>query len=346
MKPVIVIPAYKPEEELLTLVDALSAKEFPIIVINDGSGPSYHHIFAELEKKSAVKVLYHAINLGKGQALKTAFNYFLVAYPEDSPGVITADADGQHLVADILQVAQQFSAHPQHLWLGIRAFQGEVPFRSRFGNNLTRMVFKLFVGHSLQDTQTGLRAIPRQFLLKMLKTSANGYDFELDMLIRATRQKIKIGEVPIQTVYKNQNKGSHFNPIKDSLKIYFVFFRFLIFAIISGLFDFASFSLIFMLSGHILFSETLARLFSGTLNFLFNKGIVFKSKHGYLPEAIKYAFLCLLNIPFSFGLITSLSYLGVNIYLSKILALFGLFIANFIIQQFIVFGRKEEELLL
>lgn len=343
MQPVIIIPAYKPETSLISLVRQL-AHTHEVIIVNDGSGDAYLPIFIECEKIKGVSVLAHAVNLGKGQALKTAFNYFLTHMPSLCPGVITADADGQHLPEDILKVSRALLNHPAALWLGVRDFKTNVPWRSRIGNNLTRSVFKLLIGHSLQDTQTGLRGIPRPFVLTLLKTTSQGYDFELDMLISAAKQKIKINEMPIQTVYKDDNKSSHFNPLIDSLKIYFVFFRFLLFSMVSGLLDFCAFTLTFLICNHVFLSESLARIFSGTCNFLLNKELVFKSKQKALPEAIKYALLCLGNLLTSYGLITTLVFFGINVFVSKMIALIGLFIANFAIQKLMVFGKEEDPL--
>lgn len=338
--PVIVIPAYKPDQTLLDLAKELTQAKATLIVVNDGSGSSFLPLFEQLRSLEGVTVLDHAVNLGKGQALKTAFNYFLVHFPSSNEGVITADADGQHLKDDILMLWQRFSEKPSMLTLGVRTFKKGIPWRSRFGNNLTRSVFKLLIGQSLQDTQTGLRAIPRKMLFLLLKTPSTGYDFELDMLILAS-QTMKINEVPIATVYKDDNKGSHFNPIIDSLKIYFVFLRFLTFSLVSGLLDFAAFSIAFFISQNVFASEGLARLFSGTCNFLFNKELVFKSKNNAVPEAFKYALLCGVNLIFSYGIIQSMVYLGASVYLSKILALTTLFLANFAIQRIMVFNRAD-----
>ncbi len=341
MKPTIIIPAYKPDHSLITLVQALSEQGQAIILVNDGSGMNFDAIFQSCQQYAHVTVLEHAVNLGKGQALKTAFNYFLTHANPACPGVVTADADGQHLVEDIIKLSSALQEHPKALCLGMRNFSKGVPFRSRFGNNLTRFIFRILIGHSLQDTQTGLRGIPREFLKSLLKTNSSGYDFELDMLISASKQQIKMKEVPIHTVYQDGNKSSHFNPLVDSLKIYFVFFRFLIFSIVSGLLDFLAFSFAFMVTGQILISETLARIFSGTCNFMLNKELVFKSKQRLLPEALKYATLCIVNLIFSYGLISSLVFLGANVFASKLIALTGLFIANFAIQKLMVFGKEE-----
>lgn len=339
MNAVIVIPAYKPESTLLSLVDELSVYT-SIIIVNDGSGAHFDPIFDALKNKATVTVLAHAVNLGKGQALKTAFNHFLLHFSTKFNGVITADADGQHLPKDIIKLATAFTHHRHELILGVRTFCENTPWKSRFGNQLTRFIFKLLIGQALQDTQTGLRAIPRDFLQQLLKTPSSGYDFELDMLILAAKN-MKIREVFIETVYKDNNKGSHFNPLIDSLKIYFVFFRFLAFSIVSGLLDFFSFSFAFFISHNIFLSEGLARLFSGTCNFLFNKELVFRSQENILPEALKYATLCIANLILSYTLINGLVYIGCNAYASKMIALIGLFIANFAIQRLMIFNRTD-----
>lgn len=289
-----------------------------------------------------ITILHHAVNLGKGQALKTAFNYVLTQFQVSPGGVVTCDSDGQHLVEDILKVTKQLLHHPNTLWLGSRQFDLDVPLRSRFGNTLTRKIFEWLIGQKLMDTQTGLRGIPIHFLPELLQTTSTGYDFELDMLIKAAKRKVQIKEIPITTVYENNNQSSHFNPIIDSFKIYFVFLRFLTFAIVSGLFDFVAFSVMFWLTDAILFSEGIARFFSGTLNFFFNKELVFQSKEKLYPEALKYTLLCLVNLVFSYALINSMVFLGANVYASKIIALTTLFVANFAIQKVVVFKETEQ----
>lgn len=338
MSCIVVIPAYKPDQKLISLIDTLVAEKQTIVVVNDGSGEEYNNIFAKIKAKS-IQVLEHAVNLGKGQALKTAFNYVLTQYP-NAKGVLTADADGQHHPNDIINLAQKLNQYPHQLWLGARVFDGNVPLRSRFGNILTKFVAKLFIHQPIQDTQTGLRGIPLSFLKSLLKTNSNGYDFELDMLIMASKQNIKIAEMNIKTIYEDKNKSSHFNPIIDSVKIYFVFFRFLIFSLICGGLDFLFYSISLYLFHYIFISEFIARVLSGTINFAWNKRLVFKSNQDIMPEALRYALLCLVNLVFSYGLISSLIYIGLGPHISKLIALIGLFIANFAIQRVMIFGRE------
>src|SRR4029077_1048749 len=132
-----------------------------------------------------VVVLVHAVNRGKGNALKTAFNQFLLTTPVDSPGVVTADADGQHLPDDVRRVAERLERSRSSLVLGGRTFEGDVPFRSRFGNTVTRGVVRLLLGRPIFDTQPGLRGIPRGFLPELVSQAEGGhYEFELEMLVQ------------------------------------------------------------------------------------------------------------------------------------------------------------------
>lgn len=340
MEAIILIPAYKPCKKLVSLCDRLTALKQKVVVVDDGSGETFAHIFLSLKTKG-VQIIKHAVNLGKGQALKTGFNHILNEYP-NACGVITADADGQHDIEDILKLKKQFEFSSGHLWLGKRTFEGNIPFRSKFGNTLTRYVCKLFINQPIHDTQTGLRGIPVSLIPKLLKTAANGYDFELDMLILAAQKHYLIREMEIKTIYEHKNKSSHFNPLIDSLKIYFVFFRFLLFSIVCGLLDFIFFIIGYAIFQQIFISEFMARLLSGSINFIWNKQLVFKSKDRMLPEALRYTLLCLINLVFSYGLITSLVYVGVNVQLSKLISLIGLFIANFCIQKLLVFNKDEQ----
>jgi glycosyltransferase involved in cell wall biosynthesis len=229
MPPIIIIPAYQPDEELEKVLAALSAQTpaHKIILINDGSTGASIETFARIAKAyPQVDILQHAVNRGKGQALKTGFAHFLEHYAGASAGVITADADGQHASADILGLAGELTAHPEDLCLGCRVWSGNVPPQRKLGNLLTVSLFHLLTGVRVSDTQTGLRGIPADFMRELLQSNETGYDFELDMLIRATTRKTRIRELPIQTIYQANNKGSHFHYIRDPLKIYSVLLRF------------------------------------------------------------------------------------------------------------------------
>ena len=226
MKLIALIPAYRPDALLPQLARALLEHEFSaIIIVNDGSESEYNTIFENLSNISDVTVLKHAVNIGKGAAIKTGINHICGIEDADT-GIITVDADGQHKVDDIINVARELRQNQQKLILGSRSFSGDVPFRSRFGNASTKFLLKIAHGINLTDTQTGLRGMSTELARNFLAIKANRYNFELDMLLEVKKLGVEITEISIETIYLDDNKSSHFNPVFDSAKIYFSLFRF------------------------------------------------------------------------------------------------------------------------
>ena len=176
--------------------------DFSIIVVDDGSSEECQAIFEKLD--GLATVLHHEVNLGKGGALKTAYTY--IQEQGQYGTVITADADGQHKVWDIFRVANQSQDNPNQLILGARAFSGKVPLRSAFGNKLTRFLFKQQTGVAVTDTQTGLRAFTTNMIPFMLDIEGQRYEYEMNVLLAASKA-FPILEVPIKTVYINDNEG-------------------------------------------------------------------------------------------------------------------------------------------
>ena len=338
---VVVIPAYQPTPLLAALVEDLSADDRPIVVVDDGSSPECAATFSRVAACRNVVVLVHAVNLGKGQALKTAFNHVLLATSADTVGVVTADADGQHLAADIRRVADRLETGSRALVLGSRRFEGRVPLRSRVGNVLTRAVFRLLLGKTLTDTQTGLRGIPRAFLAELLQLEAGRYEFELEMLVRATERRIPIEEVTIQTVYGSFAK-SHFNPLRDSLRIYFVFLRFTGLSMVTAAIDYTVFTLAYLTGRSILPAFIAARVVAGAFNFTANRIVVFRSHGGVPAEAGRYALLVAALMTVSYVLVTAMvRVLGMNVFAAKIIAEGGLFLASFAVQNLVVFRTGD-----
>jgi hypothetical protein len=230
--PVLLIPAYEPPRLLTELLwSALATGRFSAaIVIDDGSSPACASIFEACARVATTVVLRQPRRSGKGAALKAGLAEVRARFP-DAVGVVTADADGQHLPQDIRSVAAALAegsgerGEQDDLILGARRFDGDVPLRSRLGNALTRRVMRFVTGRRLTDTQTGLRGIPREMIPELLGLASNGYEFELDMLL-CCRGGRGLREVPIQTVYAAGNRTSHFDPIVDSMRIYWVLLRF------------------------------------------------------------------------------------------------------------------------
>lgn len=230
--PLLVIPAFNPDKaQLLSLLNdhqALNSGQC-CLVINDGSNSSYDPIFKEIEELG-IKVLYHVKNLGKGAALKTAMRYYLESMNDPTAGIITADADGQHALNDIMNLSQLFVEKKEDLLLGVRQIaKSDIPFRSRLGNTVTRFLFNLLTKSQIIDTQSGLRAIPTKLVKQLIKSKSSGYEFEFEMFFIAKKFGIAIEQIPIETIYLDNNKSSHFKPLLDSFKIYSVFIRYKLF---------------------------------------------------------------------------------------------------------------------
>lgn len=337
--PVALIPAYKPEPVVVSTVRQLvQSKLFrAVVLVNDGSGTEYDGIF-QTAVEAGAEVLCHFVNLGKGMALRTGLNHIACAYTE-SVGVITLDADGQHLVKDILAVTEQLIHTPSALVLGCRKFQGDIPLRSRVGNLLTRNVMYFLAGFRVSDTQTGLRGIPFSFISHLLRLTTCGYDFELDMLISSKRNGIRTVEVPIETVYIENNRSSHFHPLLDSLKIYLVFIRFNISSLLAAVIDYAIFTLCFLSGFNLAVSMAGGRICSWIVNYSVNRAFVFKSSTGYLQSLALYmVFEIVAAIVAYLGIDYMSAHFGLNVYLAKILMESLLYVIGFTMQREIIFA--------
>lgn len=212
----VVVPAYNPGYVLFDVLNSLQKDGFShIVVVNDGSNDD--SVFQSINNKAVV--LQHDKNLGKGQALKTGFCYCKNNIG-DIIGVITVDADGQHSIEDVNKLYMEFHDNKKSLILGSRQFEGNIPFRSKLGNKLACEILERKTKARIKDTQTGLRAIPIEYIDDLIKLEGNGYEYEMNMLLYFINKKISIIEKPINTIYINKNKQSKFKALRDSLKIY------------------------------------------------------------------------------------------------------------------------------
>lgn len=348
----VVIPSYEPDEKLPGLLKELKTAGFKnIVLVDDGSGEGYRHFFTDARETYGCRVLHHAVNQGKGRALKTAFNYCLGEFP-GIPGVITADSDGQHSPECILACVDAMLMHPGALVLGCRCFEGEdVPARSEFGNKCTRVVMKYLTGITVSDTQTGLRGIPVSFMEQLLKVKGERFEFETNMLLETKSRKVPIVEVPIRTIYIEENKTSHFNPIRDSVKIYMIFGKFLFSSLSSSVVDLALFSLFcFLLKDmqwgkitYVMAATVFARILSAFYNYLLNLKVVFQSESPVRSTLPRYVLLAAVQMSLSALLVGKLYPLfgGAEV-LVKIPVDVVLFFLSFVIQREFVYKAPEE----
>lgn len=339
----VIVPAYCPEDPLDQLVAALSPSvAAAIVIVDDGSGPEYRARFDRLAGLPKVHILRHALNFGKGAALKTAFNHVLCELPELA-GVVTADADGQHTAEDILRVGASLILHRDSLILGARRFDAAgIPFRSRIGNQATRRLVQLLVGQRLSDTQTGLRGIPLSLLPSLLRITASGYDFELEMLIAAKHLSVPVREEPVQTIYIEGNRSSHFNPLFDSMRIWFTLLRFSILSLLTALLDNVVFLTAFSFTGNIAAAQVCGRVAAVLFNYTAVRKLVFLSRQSHHTVLPRYLLLVFTSGLLSYSLIRFFtSTLGIHVMPAKILAEGLIFIANFTIQRDFIFAKRD-----
>jgi glycosyltransferase involved in cell wall biosynthesis len=337
----VITPAWQPEAALVELIAALSDAGFgAVLVVDDGSASERQTVFDEIAQFK-IQILRHAVNLGKGRALKTAFNSVLTEHPEIQ-AVLTADADGQHTVQGILAVADAFCANPKRPVLGVRTFGSDVPLRNRFGNLLTRRIFAFVTGTKLADTQTGLRVFPRFLLPELMVLDGERYEYEMTVLAYICQHGHSPTEVPIQTVYIENNRSSHFDPVRDSMRIYFVLLRFYLSSIIAAAIDFAGFTIAFALTGNVLASVAVGRL-SSLVNFALNKKFVFHARTTIGRSIWRYYLLVIAVGILSYGCILALkNYAHWNIFAAKVVVDVLLSLVSFSVQRTFVFRRGKE----
>lgn len=300
----VVLPSLDPDDKLIAVVDGLLEYGFHhIILVNDGSKPENLHYFTNLAAQHPqITLLHHEQNKGKGAALKNAFRYFLEHCPEGQ-GVVTVDGDNQHHPADTRACCEHM-LQTGHTTLGCRDFTlDHVPARSRFGNHMTSAIFKVFVGMTISDTQTGLRAIPRQVVQELLEVSGDRFEYETNMLLAFKTKGIPFDEVKIRTVYIEENKSSHFRVIQDSWRIYKLilahFFRYTISSFLSAGVDIGVFAMLTYLMGGVdpavstVAAVVGARAVSSMVNFFMNQRLVFRTNIPVKKAMLRYYCLAL-----------------------------------------------------
>lgn len=309
-----------------------------IVVVDDGSGSDYEAIFQTVQQVPDTSLLTNAVNLGKGAALKHGMNYILVNYPACT-GVVTADADGQHSAADILKIAAELKEKPDNVLFGARQFGLDVPLRSRFGNLISRYLYRFFIGLSLSDTQTGLRGIPRSLMTRCLSIRANRYEFETEQLIIIKSAGMPVREIPIETIYIDDNRTSHFRPLLDSAQIYFVLLRYVGSSLITEAVDLVVFATIMAWSDDLLLSNTVGRLVAIWAQFTLLQKFVFRLR-GNAKMFAAYLGLVVVSGIVSTAMQIQLANLVPFPVAAKIIAEVSVFLFNFLFLRDLVFGES------
>ena len=355
------IPAYEPGEKLISLVHDLRDRDLDIVVVDDGSGMAYKDIFEEVSHDAVV--LTHPVNRGKGAALRTGLSYILsyMAYDEvaRTPSgvrelsgrdavIVTVDADGQHLPDDVLRVARIAGSRRDALVLGSRALEEDVPARSRFGNSVTRHVYSAVTGVRIHDTQTGLRAFSRDLIPELLEIEGDRYEYEINMLLTLATEGYTIIEERIETVYEDNNSGSHFRTVRDSFRVYKEILRFSASSLASFALDYCMYALLLALTGaagighSLVVSNIGARLVSGTANYTMNRKLVFRSRTGFAKSAAQYVALAALILAGNTIVLSMLAgTFGINRLAAKLITEALFFVISWTVQKYVIFFSDD-----
>lgn len=362
----IVLPSLDPDDKFCAVVKGLVEGGFEyIVIVDDGSDREHQRYFEAVEHYPQCRILHHGINKGKGRGLKTAFSYVLENLP-DVKGVVTIDGDGQHLLKDIIACGEKMLELGDKVVLGCRDFNMPgVPPRSVAGNKTTSGMFRLFFNIKLSDTQTGLRAIPRQYLEDFCGIAGERFEYETNMLLQMKRLKIVFEEQPIETVYDPEDYSSHYNAFKDSWRIFKVMFRFLLSelgmilkflcsSLSTTLFELVLFATLYALlkekTGGL--AETvctvISRICSSLLNFLANNRLVFNNKGDKKKAFLRYYCLCIPQMCASALLVTAINRIFSNsatfaTTMIKMVVDVTLFFVSYGIQKKWVFKNNNEE---
>ena len=332
-----VIPAFEPDEKLMELARELKRRGFEVLVINDGSGERYAGIFQEVEKDA--HVISFRRNRGKGRALKTAFSC-LQERAGTGDAIVTLDCDGQHRIEDAVRLCDAAAREPGTLFLGSREQSDASPLRSRFGNAVTRATFRLSAGIAVRDTQTGLRAFSAELLPEALKIPGERYEYEMNALYHCARHGIAVREIPAETVYFDNNAGSHFRPVRDSWRIYREILKFSASSFLGFLIDYFLYSLLTVSGAAPLSANVLARCVSASVNFNVNRRFVFRDGGSVRKSAARYFALAAGILVCNSAVLSCLTLtLGVNPYLAKILTEVILFLCSYLAQKRMVFTQ-------
>lgn len=360
-KNAILIPALNPPESLETYISDLIKEHFEyIILVDDGSDVEYRDLFYRITKLSlrengTVVLLRHEENYGKGRALKTGFSYF-VQHSRNMNGIITVDSDGQHKMGDVIKISDALdNAVNPTVFLGVRSFDYDfVPFKSKFGNKCTSVIFSALHGRYLRDTQTGLRGFTKNILNdNFINLAGERFEYEINMLIYAVREHYVIDEIDIETVYINDNRETHFHPLKDSWKVYKVLFsnfvKYTFSSFASSIVDLVSFQILIMLfvnlnvNSRLLIATIVARVISSGVNFIVNRRVVFQSEAHLSKQFIKYYCLCIIQMFLSAFLVIQVNKLwGISKLVEKIFIDTILFFISYHIQRAFIFVNGDD----
>ncbi|WP_223032199.1 DUF2062 domain-containing protein [Hanstruepera marina] len=211
----IIIPTYNNERTLKRVIDSVLEYTNNIIIVNDGSTDSTSTILKEYE---GIEQIHFQKNRGKGIALREGFKHAIKLHYHFA---LTIDSDGQHFASDIPAFIKTLEEHNANdiLIIGARNMDQEgVPGKSSFGNKFSNFWFNFETGIKLQDTQSGFRLYPLR-VIKNMTFFTTKFEFEIEVIVKSAWRDIPVINIPIQVLYDESERVSHFRPFKDFTRI-------------------------------------------------------------------------------------------------------------------------------
>ena len=214
----ILIPAYNAQKTLGFVLKKIEPLKIDTIVVDDGSSDETKSVALE----NGVQLLEHSLNLGKGAALRTGFQYIL---RRDYHMVITLDADGQHDPSEIPSLLKIFQSVKPDILIASRAAEfGKMTFLRRFWNRLGVKAVARLCHSDITDSQSGFRLI-RTEVLKGVNLFTSRFETCLELLINACKRGFSVLSVPIKTQNVDGTGSSHFRPVVDTWLVCKIFLR-------------------------------------------------------------------------------------------------------------------------
>jgi glycosyltransferase involved in cell wall biosynthesis len=205
------IPAYQAAPSVGAVARGALAAVSEVLVIDDGSSDAT----AEEARRAGARVISFPANRGKGAALAAAFADL---FGRGFDGVVTLDADGQHLPEEIPKLLSA-AARGGDLVLGIRDHLfGEMSAVRRASNRLSSKAISFAAGQRLADIQTGFRFYSRR-LIETVGFPEARFEAESAVVVRAARRGFRVVTVPVHLGFADGRTTSHYRPLIDSLRI-------------------------------------------------------------------------------------------------------------------------------
>jgi glycosyltransferase involved in cell wall biosynthesis len=210
----VLVPTYNNQNTLGQVLESILKYTDRILVVNDGSTDRTAEIISGYP---GIQVVSYEKNVGKGWALRQGFKK---AQEIGYDYAITIDSDGQHFAEDLPKFLDVVDNNPDVLVIGARNMeQSFVPGKSNVGNRISTFWFWVETGVKLTDTQSGYRLYPIR-RMKQMKFQTMKFEFEIEVMARASWSGIPITSVPIKVFYAEKgSRVSHFRPFEDFSRV-------------------------------------------------------------------------------------------------------------------------------